>query len=448
MSNTEFTVPFAESFVQVRAVLDFPGYFVSEWLWETNTNITNFEIEFSADGNDLANSLCEVVAVEYSSDEVCQQFQPGGAEYIPAHALAVFNPDTGSVIGGELVETVDCYMPDGQTKNSENPCPPTAGLGCYGQGQFVKFHKETTFNYIINCDALGGEITTEQGTFCKYPMKDSFFKIYTYCTEVPIPWSSSNSSGPSLSYEYKAAAEKGKVPTSSAEAKSDPHFNGFRGQTYDVVGTPGKIYNLISDKDLVLNAAFGQAYTTGLYLDVDTNEVHAMAPKGTWISALGLKIGNFDQDIGNFEITTIVVHPRPTSVATKASKDVLKFGVVEVNGLGIDSFTDGSYVVNSYISLSIKNRSSYSRLSISAPKVSADFDAVLPPSEWEVADGVQYMHMNLKIYNIELSAQCHGLMGISNRETQNGSQVIEGSVEDYAVGSLLDSSFMYAVAQI
>ena len=75
-----------------------------------------------------------------------------------------------------------------------------------------------------NCDSdkLGGEITTEKGTFCKYPMKDSFFKLYTYCHEVPIAWSSSNSSGPSLSFDYKAVAEKGKVLTSesSAEAKS------------------------------------------------------------------------------------------------------------------------------------------------------------------------------------------------------------------------------------
>ena len=186
-----------------------------------------------------------------------------------------------------------------------------------------------------------------------------------------------------------------------------------------MVGTPGKIYNLISDKDLVLNAAFGQAYTTGLYLDVEANEVHAMSPKGTWISALGLKVGQFNQETNQLmDVTTIVVRPRPASVMAKGSKDVFKFGVVEVNGLAIDTFTDGNYVVNNYVSLSIKNRSSYSRLFISAPKVSADFDAVLPPSEWEVADEVEYMHMNLKIYNIELSAQCHGLMGISNRETQ------------------------------
>jgi len=408
---SEVPYPYADSYVQTHAILNYPGYFLVEWFWQTNTNITAFDIHFSSDKHNLKESICDVVATEFSSEEICYRFQPGPHEYIPAHALAVYEEETGGLREGQDEDPVFCTLPSANAKAAENPCPATAGITCYKEGETVKFDKEVIFKYAIDCSELGGKLQTEKGTFCKESVKDGFFKFYVSCDLFPIAWGSGLNNAPNLVIETSADAT-----VQSAEVKSDPHFNGFRGQTYDVTGTPGKIYSLISDETFLLNAKFAQAYTTGLHIDPTTGEVRTMSPKGTWISAVALKTCKSETDSDKLDWTSFSMFPRAPDPDDEGSKEVLKFATVEVDGEPITTFHGGKLAVTDTVTLSIKNRSSYSRVSFSSPEMTADFDAVMPPAEWDVKHDVErYMHINLKIQSIVLSDKCHGLMGVSNR---------------------------------
>ena len=68
-------------------------------------------------------------------------------------------------------------------------------------------------------------------------------------------------------------------------------LSGFQNQHFDVSGVPGHIYNLIADDGLVVNSRFDTAYTTGLYINPDTQAVQKFRPRGTWMTALGLVVG-------------------------------------------------------------------------------------------------------------------------------------------------------------
>ena len=73
----------------------------------------------------------------------------------------------------------------------------------------------------------------------------------------------------------------------------DDEESGHGGACAQFLGVPGRIYNLISDSvvDISLNALFSVAYTSGLATDVDTLVVTPYTAQGTWIKAIGLKVG-------------------------------------------------------------------------------------------------------------------------------------------------------------
>ena len=51
--------------------------------------------------------------------------------------------------------------------------------------------------------------------------------------------------------------------------------------SFDFTGEVEKVYALLSDAALAVNARFGLAYTTGLAVDPDTLVVAPMRPQGT-----------------------------------------------------------------------------------------------------------------------------------------------------------------------
>ena len=71
----------------------------------------------------------------------------------------------------------------------------------------------------------------------------------------------------------------------------------YRGQEFDVEGEEGKIYNLITDRNvsdsdrpnMVLNVVLSQAYTTGVSMGT-AMDVKMYHPSGTWISQIGLMV--------------------------------------------------------------------------------------------------------------------------------------------------------------
>ena len=54
--------------------------------------------------------------------------------------------------------------------------------------------------------------------------------------------------------------------------------------SFDFTGEAGKIYALISDENIAVNAKFGTGYTTGLTVDADTLVTSLMRPQGTWLT--------------------------------------------------------------------------------------------------------------------------------------------------------------------
>lgn len=51
--------------------------------------------------------------------------------------------------------------------------------------------------------------------------------------------------------------------------------------SFDFTGESGKLYALISDQNIAVNAQFGEAYTTGLTVDPETMQTSSMRQQGT-----------------------------------------------------------------------------------------------------------------------------------------------------------------------
>lgn len=77
-------------------------------------------------------------------------------------------------------------------------------------------------------------------------------------------------------------------PPTTMSIASDPHFKGVHGQMYDVTGVSGHTYNIIREHGLQVNALLVTAYTTGIYLDSQIQEVRKFRPKGTWMVSIGI----------------------------------------------------------------------------------------------------------------------------------------------------------------
>ena len=70
-------------------------------------------------------------------------------------------------------------------------------------------------------------------------------------------------------------------PDTTGAVTSDPHVYGFNKQSFDFTGEAGKIYSLISDQQLAVNAMFTAAYTTGITVDPETLISAPMHQQGT-----------------------------------------------------------------------------------------------------------------------------------------------------------------------
>ena len=143
-----------------------------------------------------------------------------------------------------------------------------------------------------------------------------------------------------------------------------------RGQHFDVTGIVGKVYSIIADADLVINARYATAFTTGLYIDPVTTDVHKMRPRGTWMNEIGVVSGGLS--------LTVFVDPRSqTEECSIKPQDCLKCGSVFVNGKeavligGVDSKSDVVVVTG--------NTKSSSFVSLKGESVDMEINIVPPP---------------------------------------------------------------------
>jgi hypothetical protein len=208
-------------------------------------------------------------------------------------------------------------------------------------------------------------------------------------------------------YQYTITCEK------SGFIVGDPQFIGLRGQSYQVHGVSGEVYNIVSDADLQYNSKF-------VFLDEgECPVVNGKKLKGCWshpgsyLGELGLKTRAGDK-------IRIVSGP--------AKKG---FAAVEVNGKELS--IDETFVL-------ADNLGSISRNSTHLASVSV--------GNWNFAFENSDMFVNQRVRVIDArQLRSHGLLGQTWRETTypNAIKYIQGEVDDYVIRDqeLFGDSFVF-----
>lgn len=143
-----------------------------------------------------------------------------------------------------------------------------------------------------------------------------------------------------------------------------------RGQRFDVTGVVGNIYSIIADSELVINAKYSTAFTTGLYIDPVSAAVYKMRPRGTWMSEIGIVVNDLS--------VTVFVDPRSDMEECSIKpQDCLKYGSVFVNGK--ESVLVGGVASSADASVSIGNTKSSSFVSLKGENVDIEISVVPPP---------------------------------------------------------------------
>lgn len=194
----------------------------------------------------------------------------------------------------------------------------------------------------------------------------------------------------------------------------DPHFVGFGGEIYDVMGEPGKIYNILSDKDLQYNAEFAAWGKPG-----------ADGVQPTVINKGGVTSG---KDQVTYELNG-------TPKVNGKEMEVGKEYKLDANG---KAKWDGSL-------MHFEN----SEYSIDLGKDPQNKDAIL--SNVKVREGVNPLADGVKPHGL-LGQTADGVKGEkvgknadgsekTDKSNKQGGTVIDGDHTDYQVASLLDTSF-------
>lgn len=196
----------------------------------------------------------------------------------------------------------------------------------------------------------------------------------------------------------------------------DPHFVGFGGEKYDVMGEVGKTYNILSDKGLQYNAEFAA------WGDPDKNGVQP-----TVINKAGITSG---KDQIQYE---------------------LNGGAPILNGTAMESGKDYSLDANGKANWDgSKMHFENSEYSIDLSQDPANKDAIL--SNVKVRDGVNPLADGVNPHGL-LGQTADGVKGErvgknadgtekTDKSSKQGGTVIDGDHTDYQVGGLLDTSFV------
>lgn len=142
-----------------------------------------------------------------------------------------------------------------------------------------------------------------------------------------------------------------------------------------MTGIVGKIYSIIADFDLVINARYTTAFTTGIYIDPVTTVVHKMRPRGTWMSEIGVVSGGL--------CLSVYVNPRSqTEECSVKPQDCLTYGSVFVNGR--EALLTGRVESKSDVAVVIGNTKSSSFASLKGENVDMKISIIPPPQVGEL----------------------------------------------------------------
>ena len=210
-------------------------------------------------------------------------------------------------------------------------------------------------------------------------------------------------------------------PMQVATAASDPHLVGFLGQHYDVTGTSGRIYSLVADRTLYINAMFSTAYTTGIHLDSEL-QVQKFRPHGTWMSdiaiiALASNASAVSLVASVSQMAETHSEDASTDLCTLKPGECFHEGIVSVNGKSY--LFVGSYTFGPDFKFRLLKMKSFGRVTLQASKTELAIDFVPPPVEWNIqsneGERAQFSHLNLKLIRMELSPTANGLLGCTVR---------------------------------
>ena len=226
--------------------------------------------------------------------------------------------------------------------------------------------------------------------------------------------------------------------------------------SFDFTGEAGKIYALISDENIAVNAKFGTGYTTGLTVDADTLVTSLMRPQGTWLTEAAVILGDHVIEM------SIAKSPLENLCPTEDRLKTCFFGgSIKVDY--DDVIRTGALPVGDGVSVEISNKGSFGRVDIHANKgwrFEGSLDYVPAPASWKLEEeaAADLAHINFKIKKIALSSEAHGVIGQTSRvkydengmpvmaaQDKNGKGVIDGTPEDYELSSLLSTEFKFSV---
>jgi len=212
-------------------------------------------------------------------------------------------------------------------------------------------------------------------------------------------------------YEYVIKCNK--PPDQGGEVVGDPQFVGLRGQSYQVHGVAGEVYNIVSDSDVQYNSRF-VFLTAGDCPVVEGKKLPGcFSHPGSYLGELGLKTRTGDK-------IRIVAGPAAEG-----------FAAVELNGRMLE--------IGEIVELS-GELGSVSRINShqTAVKVGV-WDFVFENSD-------MFINQRVKV-NDARSLRSHGLLGQTWRETtyENPIKFVQGAVDDYVIrdGDLFGDNFVY-----
>ena len=193
------------------------------------------------------------------------------------------------------------------------------------------------------------------------------------------------------------------MPVNNATIQGDPHFVGADGGRYDVQGKAGKTYNILSDKDLQVNAKF-QAYGGG---------------GATTMGEIGVTMGQDQVQID------------------KAGKVTINGEAMEGNSALDGAITKSGKVVtvkSGEYQIKITSAGGYLNAAFNSDNVAAD--GVMPHGVWgQAADG------DGKARNGDKGAGAQGGGAIEGLDGEISKKGDKTTVQQYEVNGIFDTDF-------
>jgi len=211
-------------------------------------------------------------------------------------------------------------------------------------------------------------------------------------------------------YQYTITCNK---PGEGGFVVGDPQFVGLRGQSYQVHGVSGEVYNIVSDADLQYNSRF-VFLSHGSCPVVDGKKLKGCwSHPGSYLGELGLKTRAGDR-----------IH-----ITTGSAKD--GFELIEVNGKSVD------------IGETILLADDMGTVTVNSTHL-----ATVQIGNWDFAFENSDFFLNQRVRVLDSrNLRSHGLLGQTWRETTypNAIKYIQGSVDDYVIrdNDVFGDNFVY-----